>query len=464
MESNRKQPSRFTARRNRRDIVKQASVLAGAGILGARAGAAASGSSTARSFSARAQDQTEISIWTAFPELDTFLTEVGPRYSEVNPNVKIVNTLFPQRALEEKVAAALPAGEGPDLIEMDRHEIYPYFLNGQIVPFEGETADYIKQNWTRFAVEHATTSDGELYVLPWITSPKMMFYNKGMFETAGIAKPPETVDEMMAMAEKLTVRDGDGNITTQGIDLRLSGGGFGTSQKYWAQAMIPYGANVLTADGDKYTAGYDTDQGVAALNLYIDAVYTKKVSTFEAKHDAEGFGLGQAAMFERESWVVDYMTKNSPDIEYGVFPMPKGPGGWGTVSNTLGLAVTSSSKHQEEVAEFLHWVTNEENTVETYRISGWQPWRTDGIDFGDLFTQYPVLKDFIDVLSLEGHQIFDYENIPPVAEIHSRMADRLMAAFKESSLAGNTDGQKSAVHDMAEETNRILQDWDLYAG
>jgi hypothetical protein len=39
-----------------------------------------------------------------------------------------------------------------------------------------------------------------------------------------------------------------------------------------------------------------------------------------------------------------------------------------------------------------------------------------------------------------------------------------MAAFKESSLAGNTDGQKSAVHDMAEETNRILQDWDLYAG
>jgi multiple sugar transport system substrate-binding protein len=285
-----------------------------------------------------------------------------------------------------------------------------------------------------------------------------------MFSQAGITKPPETVDEMISMAEKLTQRKSDDTITTQGIDLRLSGGGFGTSQKYWAQAMIPYGAEVLHSDDDKYEAGYNNDQGVAALNLYIDAVYTKKVSTFDAKHDAEGFGLGQAAMFQRESWVCDYLAENAPDIKYDVFPMPKGPGGWGTVANTLGLGVTSSSKHQDDVYEFVKWLTNEENTAKTYAISGWQPWRTDGIDFGDLFTKTPVLKKFIDVLSLDGHKIYDYENIPPVAEIHARMADRLMEAFKDSDLAGNTDGEKKVIKDMADETNRVLKDWDLYGG
>lgn len=347
---------------------------------------------------------------------------------------------------------------------MDRHEIFPYFVNGEIIPFEGETAEYIKQNWPEFAVANSTSSDGQVFVLPWITSPKMMFYNLGMFEAAGITETPETVDEMMAMAEQLTVRDGSGNTTTQGIDLRLSGGGFGTSQKYWTQAMIPYGAPVLSPDGDKFRAGYDNDQGVAALNLYIDAVHVRKVSTFDAKHDAEGFGLGQAAMFQRESWVVDYMSKNAPDIRYDVFPMPKGPGGWGTVPNTLGLALTSSSKHQDEALAFVQWVTNEENTVKTYAISGWQPWRTQGIDFSGLFEQKPVLEKFVGILSLERHVLHDYENISPVAEIHARMADRLINAFKDSSLAGNTDGQKNAVHEMAEETNRILADWDLLAG
>lgn len=465
MNTDRQRSQLSSSRHNRRQFLGRAGALAGASLIGGRANAGASGRPENRAQAVyAAQDQIEITIWTAFPELDTFLTEIGPTYTEVKPNVKIVNTLFPQRALEEKVAASLPAGEGPDLIEMDRHEILPYYQNGEILPFEGEIADYIKQNWPQFAVDHATTDDGKIYSLPWITSPKMMFYNKDMFAEAGISNPPETVDEMMEMAEKLTIRDASGNITTQGIDLRLSGGGFGTSQKYWTQAMIPYGAPVLVQDGDKYMAGYDNEQGVAALNLYLDAVYTREVSTFEAKHDAEGFGLGQAAMFQRESWVVDYLSKNAPDISYDVFPMPKGPGGWGTVANTLGLSMTSSSSHQEEVLEFLHWVTNEENTAKTYAISGWQPWRTEGIDFGTLFDEKPVLKTFIDVLGLEGHELIDYENIAPVAEIHARMADRLMTAFKESSLAGDAEAQASAVHDMAEETNRILQDWDLYAG
>lgn len=455
------------ARLNRRDLVRRAGLLAGAGAIASRGGVAAhgaAGSRVPRAASARRQgDPIEITVWVAFPELDTFLTEVGPRYSEVRPDVKIVHTLFPQRALEEKVAAALPAGQGPDLLEMDRHEIFTYFLNGEILPITGETADFITQGWPEFAVAGSTAPDGQLFALPWITSPKMMFYNQGMFEEAGIAAPPETVDEMMQMAEQLTQRDANGTITTQGIDLRLSGGGFGTSQKYWTQAMIPHGAAMLAADGDRFRAGYDNEQGAAALNLYLDALYAREVSTFEAKHDAEGFGLGQAAMFQRESWVVDYLAANAPDLRYGVFPMPKGPGGWGTVPNTLGLGLTSSTQQEDEALEFARWLMNDENTAALYDISGWQPWRTENVDFGDLFQRKPVLQQFIDVLNLEGHQLYDYENIGPIAEIHARLADRLVQSFQEEGLTGNQDALMAELGEMAEETNRILADWDLLA-
>jgi multiple sugar transport system substrate-binding protein len=449
---------------NRRQVIKRGGLLAGAALAASRGTTMASGGSGQRPSRGHYADSIEISIWTAFPELDKFLTEVGPKYTEEHPNVKIVNTLFPQRALEEKVAAALPAGQGPDLIEMDRHEIYTYYYNDQIEPFDDATAQYVKENWPEYAVTRCTSEKGELYSLPWIASPKMMFYNTDMFSAAGITTPPKTVDEMMAMAEQLTKRDGDGNIVTQGIDLRLSGGGFGTAEKFWVQAMMPYGAPPMVQEGEKYRAGYDNDQGVAALNMYIDAVYVKKVSSFDAKHDAEGFGLGQGAMFQRESWVVDYLASNAPAIKYDVFPMPDGPGGGGNSGASLGLSLTSASKHKKEAFDFIRWISNEEHTARTYEISSWQPWRTKGVDFGDLFTRKPVLGKFVEYLQSPDLKLYDYESIPPVAEIYSRMADRLMPAFKDSSLAENPDGQKKVMHDMAEETNAVLKDWDLLAG
>jgi ABC-type glycerol-3-phosphate transport system substrate-binding protein len=147
MNTDRQRSQLSSSRHNRRQFLGRAGALAGASLIGGRANAGASGRPENRAQAVyAAQDQIEITIWTAFPELDTFLTEIGPTYTEVKPNVKIVNTLFPQRALEEKVAASLPAGEGPDLIEMDRHEILPYYQNGEILPFEGEIADYLSKD------------------------------------------------------------------------------------------------------------------------------------------------------------------------------------------------------------------------------------------------------------------------------------------------------------------------------
>lgn len=461
---------RRSARPTRRELIKRSGALAGSGWLAARGGAVAVGgaasvlaASRPQPAGATVQEQIELTIWTAFPELDAFLNEVKPKYNEVQPNVTIVNTLFPQRALDEKVAAALPAGEGPDLLQLDDYGVYPYYVNEEMQPLTGETAEYVRQNWPEFAVRAVTAPDGELYGLPWIALPKMMFYNREMFAAAGITTTPETVDEMMQMAEQLTVRDDGGNIVTQGVDFRLSGGGAGTMQKYWNQAMIPYGAAVLVEQEGKYRAGYNNEQGAAALALYLDALYVREVSTFDATHDAEGFGLEQAAMFQRESWVVDFLDANAPDIDYGVFPLPKGPGGWGTVASTLVLGIPAASENTDAALEFMRWLTNEENTAAVFDLSGWQPWRTEGVDFGDLFQRKPVLEEFVDVLSLEGHDLYAYENIPPILEIHNRMADRLVLAFQDESLAGNQEAQLAVLQEMAEETNRILEDWDLLA-
>lgn len=404
----------------------------------------------------------ELSIWTAFPELHDQVQRIAAKYMEKNPNIKIKATLFPQRALEEKVAVALPTGQAADLIELDKMGLYPYYVAGHLEPLPKNVADWVKKNFPDYAVASVTSDKGEIFTFPWLNSLKVMFYNKDHFKEAGITKTPETIDEMLEMGQKLTKRDEKGNLTRAGLDLRLSGGGFGTSQKYWTQVMIPYGAKVLEKEGNKWRAGYDTEAGRKALQFYIDAVHQAKVDSLDFKSDAEAFALGMTSMFQRESWVVGHMAKEAPKINYGVFLMPKGPAEWGTVGNTMGLSVAKSSKHKKEAFDFAMFMMNDDMSRGTFAESGWQPFRK-GVNYAALYKTRPHLKTFIDGAQTKGHKVHDYENIAPIFEIHSRMADRLMAAFKRADLVNNPAGIAKVVKDMADETNRILDEHGLLA-
>ncbi len=408
-----------------------------------------------------AAEQVTVTMWTAFPELHEFIQRAAKIYMERNPNIVIEATLFPQRAQEEKVAVALPAGEAADLIELDKFELYPYYLNDHLEQMPRNVTDFVKSNFPAYSVEAVTSEKGELYCVPWMASIKVMFYNKDYFAEAGLKTTPKTIDEQMEFAKKLVKYDAAGNITRVGLDLRLSGGAAGTSQKYWCQAMIPYGANIIEKVGDKWKAGYANERGYNALKYYIDAVFKHKVESQEAKSDAEGFGLGVTSMFQRESWVVGYLRENAPNINYGVFLMPKGPGGWGTVGNTMAIGVPKSSKVKKEAFDFLLFLLGDEMQIKMFDETGWQPFRVN-IDYSRLYEKAPALKTFMEALDTPGHKVYDYENMPAISEIHNRLADRVMVAFKSEYMLDISE-LKKAVNKMSDETNRILDDYGLLA-
>jgi multiple sugar transport system substrate-binding protein len=246
----------------------------------------------------------------------------------------------------------------------------------------------------------------------------------------------------MDFTKKLVKRDAAGNIDRVGLDLRLSGGGAaGTAQKYWTQVMVPYGAKVIDPVGAKWKVGYKNKAGYDALQYYIDAVYKHRVENHEQKSDAEGFGLGVTSMFKRESWVVGYMRENAPDIDYGTFLMPKGPGGWGNVGNALAVAIPKSSEVKEEALAFLQFLLDDEMQLKVFEEIGWQPPRVN-IDYTGRLEKYPLLQNFIKALNTPGHDVLDYENMPAISEIHNRLADRLMPAFKKPELTATEPNWK----------------------
>lgn len=152
--------------------------------------------------------------------------------------------------------------------------------------------------------------DGEAYGVPMYVSPFLLYYNKDLFEKAGLDPntPPTTYDEMLEMAPKLAaLTTDDGNkvyafgLTTASVPV---------SGACLTSSIHNFGGTVLDAEG----------------NLAIDQGFRDAVSMWKTLHD-EGynpensklkdlrnlFALGQLAMYYDQSWGFNGVKSINPD-------------------------------------------------------------------------------------------------------------------------------------------------------
>jgi multiple sugar transport system substrate-binding protein len=170
----------------------------------------------------------------------------------------------------------------------------------------------------------ALTIDGKQWALPLTGDAYMLYYNKKMFADAGIAAPPKTLSELRADAEKLTVKDSSGKITRFGFvpnvnyDNNLSiyvgvysGTHFYDEKGAPTQATDPNWAKVL--DWDK-----------SLIDYYGSAEVDKFVAQYNPHSEDAGnpFGKGAVAMEFNGEWHTAQLKNFTPDVDYGIAPMP----------------------------------------------------------------------------------------------------------------------------------------------
>jgi multiple sugar transport system substrate-binding protein len=223
--------------------------------------------------------------------------------------------------------------------------------------------------------------------------------------------------------------------------------------------MWPRGGEILTRNGQgKYKAGYDNDAGRATLKMYLDAIYVDKVDSLDIKHDAEAFELGQTAMFARESWVVGDIAKNAPALKYLSAPLPRDKR-WGTIFNPVNLYVPQSAKNAGAAWDFIKFLTQPRYERQMLEQVGWIPLRQD-VNYDPVLVKIPQYRAF-----LFHNPGFVYWSMPAIKdfdEIETKMADRLVAAYRDRTLSGNPAGIARTLHAAAEETNSILKRDGLY--
>ena len=417
---------------------------------------------------ASAGQPVKLTLWSGYPEMKPYFDAAAKFYNELHPNVTIEVSTFPLRDIERKYAVSLPTNSGPDIAESHIYIAQMHIENGSLMPNSPEVTKFLKSGVFHPLFVSDSTWEGTVYGVPILFSLDSLLYNTQMFKEAGLSTPPKNWDEMVSMGKKLTKYDAQGNVTRSGLSLRLFGAGSGVAAKWWYFLKSAGGElfEECTPKSGKYRAGYDNEAGRDTLKLYIDGLYKHKIHEPKLKQDAEGFANQQAAMFVRESWLVGYMKKNAPAVQYAVAPLPAGK-----KTNTLlfwtNVYVTRSSKQPKEAWDFVMFMANGPKLKELeqilYNTVGWMPPRNDVAKrHPQIYTEVPQYKYFAEVP--KNYELYAYPRLSVTDEAFTKLAERLVKAYQDKSLLDNPAGITKVIHEAAEETNEILKENKIYCG
>lgn len=407
-----------------------------------------------------AEEPIELTLWGGFPEMEPFYRHVADAYKEEHPNVDVEIVTQPLREFEQKLSATIPSDTAADLIEISMYANQK-FIEADLMPElpadvqafmdePGRYSDFMHQN---------NTYAGKKYGLPLFMGRTVLYWNKDMFEEAGLPGPPETLEQMAEYAKQLAKYDDSGNLVRSGHSLRLSGQGSGVGEKWWF-VLYPMGGSILEEVDGKYRAGYNNDAGRRALQYYIDALYKDKWDSHAIKHDAEAFELEQTAMFFRESWVIGDIAQKSPDLNYDTAPVPA-DARWGRITNPVNIYVTRTAEHPDVAWDFAQYMQQPEHLLWLLENVGWLPTRQD-VDYSPVTDKIPQFEAF--TMSDPEYEEYGYFVIAPFDEVLTKLAERLVAAYLDESLVDNPEGIAQVIEDAANETNEVLARYDMYAG
>ncbi|MFC4597534.1 ABC transporter substrate-binding protein [Cohnella hongkongensis] len=185
-------------------------VLAACGGGNEGGSAAPEGSSAASgggSAAAGGGKKTEFLFWTPFSGADgAFMKDIVEKYNASQDSYKINFVIQPSGEYYKQLDVALSAGkESPDLAIMHVDQIPTYASKGQLQPMDGIAAQagMAKSDYVEAPVEYSTIED-QWYGIPLDIHPLVMYYNKDLFEAAGVTAPPTNRAEFEDAAKKLT--------------------------------------------------------------------------------------------------------------------------------------------------------------------------------------------------------------------------------------------------------------------
>jgi multiple sugar transport system substrate-binding protein len=320
---------------------------------------AASAFALALSSSAAWAAELRFTIWSGNEAHLAMLNGIAESFKATHPDVTVKFETIPPADYTQKLTFQLAGGNPPDAGWM-MEDAAPTFANAGVLedlaPALNSAEGYEFGDFTEPALGLWKSGD-KVYGVPFSTSPFVIFYNKEMFDKAGIEDPLTLAGKgewdmakFQEVAKKLTEANGK-----FGFEFK---DGQGYDSRIMHALMPPIRAN----GGDVWTnqeCGFDKPEAVAAVQQLHDMVFKDK-SIVPPGEQGDYFS-GNAAMTINQISRASLMEKAG--FDWGIAPLPSGPGGEAPVIGQAAIVVFTAGKQKELAAEFVAHMTNKENVA-----------------------------------------------------------------------------------------------------
>jgi multiple sugar transport system substrate-binding protein len=309
-------------------------------------------------------------------EYDKQVEQIYRDFEKENPGVIIREENIPEEYVA-KVSLAYIAKAEPDIVMLDASSS-ALFINSHIVtdlmPLIKSDPTFHLDDYYPNVVDIARRGEA-LYAIPQDFTPMVVYYNKKLFDKAGVPYPKSdwNFDQFREIARKLTVEGKDASGKQYGF-------AFTNWPAGWVMWMWNNGADHISSDG-KHAVGYlDSPKAVSAVRFLRDMVQEGIAPSISqtAALGVDLFANGQAAMAISGHWsMVGYKSApkgpdGKPKITWddlGVVCLPHNIPEPQTVMYESGYAIGAHCKHREEAWKFIRYMTSH-RVQSVYQSSG----------------------------------------------------------------------------------------------
>ncbi len=303
--------------RHRKSLAAGAVVAAAALTLTACSGDSTDGGGSSDGGGAAA-GTTELLLWHGYTEADGDVLQKIVDNFNGSQDACVVNTEpLAWTSISEKLLTSLGAGNGPNIVVQGVDTGLGYANQGAFLSqqaFYDDSATYTSPSAYYEMLQPQVTWDGEAYGTPMGVTPFAVYFNPELWDAAGLTEAdyPTTVEELISVAEKLTIdEDGDGTPEQYGMALQDQDGGM-------LSTMLHSGGGDFITDGVQYL---DSPENVATMTMWQDAwQYPVSPTGLDNTAAMELFGSGRAAMIYNGPWEIT--SAQAFGIEVGMFAWP----------------------------------------------------------------------------------------------------------------------------------------------
>ncbi|WP_405016802.1 sugar ABC transporter substrate-binding protein [Kitasatospora sp. NBC_00070] len=360
-------------------------------------------------------------------ENDKQVLEPELRKFEAQTGIKVKLEVVPWSDLLNRILAATASGQGPDVLNIGNTWSASLQATGALLPFDDATFGKIggKDRFVPSTIASAGAAGQAPAAVPLYSMAYGLYYNKKLFDAAGISTPPATWDELVADGQKLT-KDGK-------YGLAIEGGNVSENVHHAFAFGKQHGADWFDAAGKP---AFDTPEAVAAIKQYVDFIAKDKIAApgnaeYAANQSVTDFASGKAAMLMWQAAGASLKSHGMNPDDYAVAPIPLPAGASGSKATSsmvagINLAVFKNSKNTDGALQFVKFMTGKEEQIQLNKTYGSIPPVKDAQ--ADSAFATPELKTLSNVLATSAAPLPQVANESQFETLVGTAVKNLLAA------------------------------------